>query len=400
LNHDLERSLKVGSTAESASLALDETSRRGRRRFRLIVVAVTAAIAIVAANFWWRMRSLHDLPDIGDPFDVALASRPVYVPESANAYVLYSEARVLRVPLPAGASRVDFTKLSWAKAGTIERDYLDANRPALEVWREGTERPDALFHQPDSLKLDSILAIVDDLRSLAMLGFLEASRLEEKGRMGEAWSWYKAMLRSSRHVGKRGVMLERVTGAYIHRNATRRIVRWAGDPRVDAALLRRALEDTLTADALTPPLSENMKLEYLMCVRDLIELRVTVDEIPLPGGRQGLLERITSSRPLRTELQRARLHGTNDVERSRRVLNLLYANWLAQVDKPAGLRAPIAARLPFVIYAADPSAPAAARAIAPEKLIAAIRQTLFAQEYVRPNYWKSQGGAPWAGAGW
>ena len=294
--------------------------------------------------------------------------------------------------LPAAAARVDFTRLSWAKAGTIERDYLDANRPALELWRKGTERPDALFHQPDSLKLDSILAIGTNLGSLSRLAFLEASRLEETGQMGDAWSWYKAILRSSRHVGKRGIMFERVTGAYMHRNAAWRIIRWAGDPRVDAALCA-ALDDTLTAEALTPPLSENMKLDYLMCIRDLIELRVTVDEIPLPGGRQGLLERIVSSRPLRTEIQRARLHATNDVDRSRRVLNLLYANWLAQVDKAAGLRAPMAARLPFVIYAADPSAPAAARAIASEKLIAAVRQTLFAQEYVQPNYWKSQGGA-------
>ena len=103
--------------------------------------------------------------------------------------------------------------------------------------------------------------------------------------MGEAWSWYKAILRSSRHVGKRGVMLERVAGAFIHRNATRRIIRWAGDPRSTPRSCA-ALEDTLEADAMTPRLSENMKLEYLMCIRDLAELRVTVDEIPLPGGRR------------------------------------------------------------------------------------------------------------------
>ena len=85
-------------------------------------------------------------------------------------------------------------------------------------------------------------------------------------------------------------MLERVAGAFIHRIAARRIIRWAGDR---ASILRccAALEDTLAADAMTPRLSENMKLEYLMCIRDLIELRVVVDEIPLPGGRLGLLER-------------------------------------------------------------------------------------------------------------
>ena len=85
---------------------------------------------------------------------------------------------------------------------------------------------------------------------------------------------------------------------------------------------------------------------------------------------------------------------------SRRILRLLYANWLAQVDKPAGERAPLAAQLPVVIYAAEPSEPTGAGAISPPELEAAIRQTLFAQEYLRAVYWQSQGGAPWAGAAW
>ena len=141
---------------------------------------------------------------------------------------------------------------------------------------------------------------------------------------------------------------------------------------------------------MTPRLSENMKLEYLMCIRDLAELRVTVDEIPLPGGRQGLLSRIVSSRPLRTELQ---LAAAYDQRRrgSRRVLNLLYANWLAQVDKPARERATLAAQLPVVIYAAEPSEPTAAGAILLRNSSRHSTDIVW-QEYLHAVYWKSQGG--------
>ena len=91
--------------------------------------------------------------------------------------------------------------------------------------------------------------------------------------MEEAWSWYKAMLRASRHLGRHAVLIERQMAAYDHENAARRILHWAASPRVNAALLRRALDDTLAADALTPPVSESMKLDYVIYLRELEELR-------------------------------------------------------------------------------------------------------------------------------
>ena len=105
--------------------------------------------------------------------------------------------------------------------------------------------------------------------------------------MAEAWRWYRAMTRASRHVGKRGVIIERMVGASLHEQATRRILSWSANPRVDSALLRQALADTIAADAMTPPLSQNLKYQYVMFLRDLNELRVLVDDIPLPGGTLG-----------------------------------------------------------------------------------------------------------------
>ena len=81
-----------------------------------------------------------------------------------------------------------------------------------------------------------------------------------------------------------------------------------------------------------------MKLEYLVCLRDLNELRVMVTEIPLPGGPNGLIDKIAAATGAKPHVQRMRVLATNDVERSRRVLRLLYANWLPQIDKPDGER--------------------------------------------------------------
>ena len=54
------------------------------------------------------------------------------------------------------------------------------------------------------------------------------------------------------------------------------------------------------------------------------------------GGRQtGLLDRLVPW-GARLPVQRFRLDASNELERSRRVFRLLFANWLAQVDRPAG----------------------------------------------------------------
>ena len=237
------------------------------------------------------------------------------------------------------------------------RDYLEENQPALETWREGAERPDAMYHQPGEMAADTVLPVVQDLRTLGRLAGLEGSRHEEQGEMEEAWAWYKAMLRSSRHVGRHGVMIERLVGAAILEESARRILHWAADPRVERRAVapgtgrcarRRHVDRADLRD-------DEARLHRLP--RDLEELRVMVEDIPMPGGPNGLLEKIVAASGAKTQVQRIRLRATNDVERSRRVLRLLYANWLPQVDKPADQRAPIAIRKPTLIYAAGPDAP-------------------------------------------
>jgi hypothetical protein len=370
--------------------------RLGRRR---VLGAFGAAFLAILVIGIWGLLNVYGLPDVGDPFDVATARRPIYVDDSDNAYVLFAQAKGKQSTFTAALSKLELTTLVWAKAGAEIRDYLEKNHEALELWRAGSERPDALYHQPGQEAIDTLLPLVQDTMILSRLAGLEGSRHQDQGEMVEAWAWYRAILRSSRHVGKHGVSIERLIGASMHKHAARRILNWAVDPRVDAPLLRNALADTLAADAMTRPLSETLKLEYLMWLRDMEELRVTVKDVPMPGGRFGVLEQMVKATGGKPQIQRVLLRAANDVERSRRVMRLLFANWLAQVDKPTSKRAPIAIAGPTLIYAADPTAPPAARAVAPEILDNAIKNTALAQEMFHPHFTGDRSRVPWEGDG-
>ncbi len=165
------------------------SSRHVVTRFRVFVLAVVAALAAMVGVSLWRMRSVSDLPDVGDPFDLAAARRVVVMSDEDNAYVQYKEARrQLTRFTSALAKSVQAATGSWSKAGTNVRDYLEENRPALETWRAGTERSDAMYHQPGELAVDTLLPVVQDLRTLGRLAELEGSRHEERGEMDEAWA--------------------------------------------------------------------------------------------------------------------------------------------------------------------------------------------------------------------
>jgi hypothetical protein len=82
---------------------------------------------------------------------------------------------------------------------------------------------------------------------------------------------------------------------------------------------------------------------------------------------------------VRREIQQFRFRSLNEPERSRRAIRLIYANWLAQVDKPTAARAPSAFHGRVLIYENDGSAPPAARAVTPETLSHYVEETLLAK---------------------
>ena len=337
-------------------------------------LVVLAPLVLVVAI---RSTSLNGLPDIGDPFDVEEFCREI--PDEDNAFVLYKQASAKLGKEPDWGTKI------WSTAGPIERQWLESSREALEIWKKGTSRPDALYFPPKSLNIGTLLPAVQSMRTFGRLAALEGTRLESEGKMNEALDWHLAHFRSSRHCGRRGFIIGRLVGIALGSYASTNLCLWAGDEKVDAAMLRKALDAIVAADLMTPSNSDVFKSEYMSSLNTLGDpafqdpAKLLWGDIPWgwdtgPGRAYFRAERSIKKEP----------------ERSRRVFRLVMANWLAYCDRPPSQRPPRAnlnstaknAQTGRVgglwLYTPELDAPEALRAISLDELDRWFSSTLYA----------------------
>ena len=81
------------SSVRAATSVVPAIKRLRLTRFRVMALAVMGVLGLLAGISIWRLRSLGDLPDFGDPFDVKLARRPVLLADEDNAFQAYANAR-------------------------------------------------------------------------------------------------------------------------------------------------------------------------------------------------------------------------------------------------------------------------------------------------------------------
>jgi hypothetical protein len=364
-------------TQSESSAAVTETSSKTlrllRKRLRqlgrvTLVLAIGLTVAATALAVWW-LTSLNGLPDIGDPFDVA-AFRAFRVPDDQNAFTFLRRAEEKLTPFPAQLAR------SWTEADPKLREWIKANRQAIELFQQGADQPDAANPNGDS--------VVNGQR-LAILVLLEAGRREANGDMAGAWDCYRAILRMATHTRRRGSLAQRDDlNYYWDTMARQRLVTWAADPKTTIPQLHGALEEALKCKPEQEWDSFAIKAGYLAMMRSLEqpvplsiqqdvgwEYHLSVGDMQLPPDMSGYLD--AGCRFLLRE-----------PERSRRVLRLLYANWLAHVERQEpGPRQP-AVRAAFsalkltnpmrwgkttvFIYPVGPRAPAGARSLPPQEL--------------------------------
>ena len=310
-----------------APLALVERTKGFKRRLLLLGYAL---IGCVVALLLWRAASLNGLPDVGEPFD-AKAFEGYRVPEDEDAYTIYrrAAARIRGEKAPG----LDYSRL-WAtvRSGKLDAhqgEWLDGHQEVLEEWRRGTERTRAMPVPPGNWDFDRIGDRgTDTPTTLAWMALLEGIRREEAGDTAGAWRWYGAVLRFSRHVGTHAPLDHRITGEIFLDAVGDRLVRLAADPKTDAATLRRALADLKVVDAMTPPVSDAIKGEYLLAqsVIDHPDRWIRFQDVQFP---------LLSQNP---RLFHFYLWFRREPERSRRVYRILFAHWLAHADDPPGTR--------------------------------------------------------------
>jgi hypothetical protein len=256
------------------------------------------------------------------------------------------------------------------------REWVKANRQAIELFRQGADHSDAANPDGDS--------VVNGQR-LALLVLLEASRREESGDMAGAWDCYRAILRMATHTRRRGSAAQR-DDLYYYWDilARKRLATWAADPRTTIPQLHGALEEALKNEPQPEWDSFAIRAGYLAMMRSLEqpvphvvqqdvgwEYHLSFGDMQLPPDMAGYLD--VGCRFLLRE-----------PERSRRVLRLLCANWLAHVERqrPGPQQPAVRAAFPLLnstnpvswgktkvsIYPIGPLAPAAARSLPPQEL--------------------------------
>jgi hypothetical protein len=350
-------------------------SRRARQ-LAIVVLALAGTLVVGACGVVLRRTTcLIGLPDVGDPFDVA-AFRAFQVPEDQDAFALFREAAAKLRPmpdLPKAAKRAGPT-VAWSQADSQLRQWLEASREALGLFRQGAMRADGMA----STLRDPFQFSLHDLKlgAFVWLALLDASRLEEQGDTTAAWAGYRAIFHMRDHIMRRGTVFDRYVADHFCRGLEPRIASWAANRNTDVPLIRRALDD-VRADEPQPDWDAfSLKLDYLQMMSML--------DRPDGWAQQGTDEdqsiRI-GGEPLPPNLvwsvNAARRYLINEPERSRRVLRLAFANWLAHVQERDQARCKPAVRASFLLhtrpthlsfYAPGPSAPVAASALSPQEL--------------------------------
>ena len=263
--------------------------------------------------------------------------------------------------------------VGWSQADPELREWAEANRHALELFRQGADRSDGSPHQSfDWVENPQYL----NLGPLVWLALLEGARLEEQGDTAGAWTSYRTVLRTRAHVMRRGSVFQRLFADRMCNGLRSRIASWAADRRTDVASLRRALEDVRTLEPKPEWDSFSLKIAYLGIMSELDSPNSWVHQ----GDEEDNDYRIAGEKlpPNLAWLAHAgRQFLVNEPERSRRVIRLTFANWLAHVDESnQGNRKP-AVRASFLsekhktnlfFYTASSGAPTGAQALLPSDL--------------------------------
>jgi hypothetical protein len=357
-----------------------ELLRKKFRQLLRVIVVLTVCVAIAASAFaiWW-LNSLNGLPDIGDPFDVA-AFRAFRIPGDQNAFAFLRRAHEKHARFRGRDGKgpyPDDPKFSWSIANPKLREWAGENREALELFLQGANQPDAAHAAGEPTTRM-------DLSDLDYVVFLEGSRRQENGDTAGAWDCYRALLRMITHIRRRGSAHQRYSAGRASVGLQRRLTDWSTDSQTTTAQVHTALDEVLRNEPNPDWDIFAIKYGYLELIRELERPKpLSVSEEIEEQWRFGRADMALS--PTMIEyLEAARRFLLREPERSRRVLRLLCAQYLARAET-RGLQPPkpaVWAKFTYLtstnpmtkgtihwpLYPVSREASAGARALSPQEL--------------------------------
>jgi hypothetical protein len=376
------------SVSGTSSKTLQLLCKRLRQLLRvMLVVTICLAVAATALAIWW-FNSLNGLPDIGDPFDVA-AFRTFRLPDDQNAFTFFRRAWKAAEPVP--------WTINWSETNPEFRTFVEANRPAVELFIKGAEQGDGMSGpagEPPAGENNSVGYPLNQASSWGLFGatLMEGRLREETGDMAGAWDCYRAVHRMSVHVRRRERLADRARVTLWLPELPKHIATWAADPRTTTPQLRRALEEIVECRPVPEWDAFTLKIEYLDLMRFLDR---RVDPPPAQIEEEWIYRLGEMQLPvdLSLGLYQVKRGLAREPERSRRVIRLLFANWLAHVEHP--VRREPAARARFhiakqtnsvLLYQVSPDASADARALSPREVASWLVTTNDAELALRHGF--------------
>lgn len=174
-----------------------------------VVIGSILFVPVVLMPMVYRLWRLWQVPDIGDPFVVSQILKPI--PEEENAFPVFEEAFALRVEVP----QADFEEYlseslndGWNPTDNQLNKYLEMNRPALEKWREATQKENYQIVRIAQNGQSIYDTRYEPSRDLVAWCQTEIERLTKTGRPTEAIPWLRASFRYSSRVTRLGWIVD------------------------------------------------------------------------------------------------------------------------------------------------------------------------------------------------
>ena len=322
---------------EGEPLEWHKRSLRSRlRRWHFVVPSILFVLLLLSA-VGFRYWQLSRVPDIGDPFPVSEVLKPM--PDEENAFPLFKEAFALQIKVADWDSSQFYDEQfdGWYSTDTLLHHYLELNRPALEKWREATEKENYQIVPNDLVSEEFEWTEIVADRDLARLCRTEIERLTKTGKPGDALPWLRASFRCSGLVTRNAPKFNRLMGVFFFAISAESAHKWAQHPDITRDQLLDLIAVVQASAGLMEKPSTTIKMDYLAARQEFAEwsyedMKKSNEDI------KKQYPNVTNIPQLRSELETWLLA---EPEFSRRVNAHVTANHLAFVDDPRRKRPPL-----------------------------------------------------------